>query len=207
MYQAPQTSTGQTGHGGSDELKRAKLELVATREQGDSAALQTVIARYPRHTAALVEFSAALTATGAYGDVVPTRETERIAAAARMAAFEAVFGATPAFASLKALRNARQLALKGVADRLGLGVDVLSALEAGRIRARSVPERVLGALGAILEATADQVGAILAAQVAPAPAYRRATRDGFADAQLDFADAVRSSPSMTSEQKASWLDA
>jgi transcriptional regulator with XRE-family HTH domain len=181
MFQTSQSSTGQAGHGGSDELKRAKMELVDTREQGDPAALQTVLARYPQHIAALTY----------------------------QAAFDAVFGApaaAPAFASLKALRNARQLSLKAVAERLGLGLDVLSALEAGRIRARSVPERLLAGLGAILDSTAEQVGAILGAQVAPAPAFRRATKDGFADAQLDFADAVKISPAMTSEQKSAWLD-
>lgn len=206
MFQAPHAGTGQAGHGKADELKRAKLELVAMREQGDPRALSTLLAHYPQHAAALIEFSAALTATSAYADVAPTPETERIAAAARVAAFDAVFGAAPAFASLKALRNARQLSLKAVAERLGLGVDVLSALESGRVRARSVPARFLSSLGAILDATADQVGAILGAQVAPVPAYRRATGDGY-EGQLDFADAVRLSHSMSSEQKAEWLEA
>jgi transcriptional regulator with XRE-family HTH domain len=210
MFGVSQSSGSQIGRSASDELKRAKMELLATREQGEPAALQALLAHYPQHTAALIEFSAALTATDAYAGVTPTPETERIAAQARNQAFAAVFGApaaAPAFASLKALRNARQLSLKAVAERLGLGLDVLSALEAGRIRARSVPERMLAGLGAILDATADQVNTILGAQVAPAPAFRRATKDGFADAQLDFADAIRMSPSMTSEQKSSWLDA
>ncbi len=206
MFQAPQTGTGQAGHGGSEELKRAKLELVALREQGEAHGLRAVLARYPQHAAALIEFSASLTATSGYADVVLTPETERLAAAARAAAVAAVFGAAPAFSSLKALRNARQISLKSVAERLGLGVDVLSALEAGKIRARSVPARFLGALGAILDATADQVGAILGAQVVAAPAFRRATGDGLSS-QLDFADAVRLSPSMSSEQKAQWLEA
>jgi transcriptional regulator with XRE-family HTH domain len=206
MFQTPHTRTGQAGHGGSEELKRAKLELVGLREQGDAHGLRALLERYPQHAAALIEFSAALTATDAYADVVPTPETTRIAAAARVAAFDAVFGAAPAFGSLKALRNARQLSLKAVADRLGLGLDVLSALESGRIRARSVPARFLGALGAILDATADQVGAILGAQVAPVPAYRRATGDGF-DGQLDFAEAVQLSSSMSSQQRAQWLEA
>jgi transcriptional regulator with XRE-family HTH domain len=189
------------------------MELVATRERGDPAALPTVLARFPQYAAALIEFSAALTATSAYSQVALTPESERIAAQARGHAFAAVFGpadAAPVFASLKALRMARQLTLKGVAGRLGLGMDVLSALEAGRIQARSVPTRFLDALGAVLDATADQVGAILGGQAALAPAYLRSrtgeTKDGAAAAQLDFADAIRMSPSMTDEQKATWLE-
>jgi transcriptional regulator with XRE-family HTH domain len=213
MFKAPQSSAGHAGNTGSDELKRAKMELVATRERSDPAALQTVLARYPQHAAALIEFSAALTATGAYAQVALTPQSERIAAQAHAQAFAAVFGsadAVPVLASLKALRMARQLTLKGVAGRLGLGVDVLSALEAGRIQARSVPARFLGALGAILDATADQVGAILGGQAALAPAYLRSktgeTKDGAAAAQLNFSDAIRMSPSMTDEQKAAWLE-
>jgi transcriptional regulator with XRE-family HTH domain len=219
MFQTPQSSTSQTGYAGSDELKRAKMELLTTRERGNPDALKATLARYPQHAAALVEFSAALTATGAYADVTPTPETERIATQARTTAFAAVFGApvaalTPAFASLKALRNVRALSLKAVAERLGLGVDVLSALEAGRIRARSVPNRLLAALGDMLDTTAEQIGALLGAQTALAPAYQRAktgeTKDGAISAQaaqLDFADVVQMSPSMTSEQKVAWLDA
>jgi len=121
MIGVSQTSGSQIGHSASDELKRAKMELLATRERGEPAALQTILAHYPQHAAALVEFSAALTATGAYAGVTPTPETERIAAQARSQAFAAVFGApaaAPAFGTLKALRNARQLSLKAVAERL-----------------------------------------------------------------------------------------
>lgn len=229
MFQAPRTPAG-AGHsrsgGPHDELKRAKMELIAVRERGDPSALQKVLARYPQHAAALADFSAALTATSAYADVTPTPEVERIAAQARDAAFAAVFGTSavapavaPAaslaasLATLKALRSAHQLTLRSVAGRLGLGVDVLHALEAGRIRAQSVPQRLLNALGAMLDTSAEQVAAILGGQAALNPLYLRAktgeTKDGAASAesaQLDFAQMIRLSTSMTGEQKAAWLE-
>jgi len=212
MFQTPQSS---------DDLKRAKIELAAARERGEAGALRAALARYPAHAGALVEFSAALAATGGYADVAPTPETARIAAAARERAFAAAFGAAPAmapeaaaapmaaFASLKALRQARKLSMKAVADRLGLGVDLLSLLEGGRIRAQSAPERLLRGLGELLDATAEQVGALLGAQPAMMPAYQRAktgeTKDGATADQLDFAEAVRMSTGMTGEQKVAWL--
>jgi transcriptional regulator with XRE-family HTH domain len=226
MNQAPRFSA-------HDELVRAKLELAAARERGEAGALQTVLAHYPRHTAALIEFSAALAATSAYASETPTRETQRVAALARAGAFEVVFGgvgapaAAPAVragaqvvgpaqavASLKALRQTRKVTLRSAAERLGLGVDVLSALEAGRIRVLSVPDRLLRALSDLLDATAEQIGALLEPQAAVTPALRRArtgetkaSEDAVSPTQLDFAEAVRLSPEMTGEQKASWLDA
>ena len=69
---------------------------------------------------------------------------------ARERAFASVFGVAapavakaPAFASLKALRQAHKISMPALAAKLGLGVDVVSALEAGRIRAASAPERAL----------------------------------------------------------------
>ena len=126
---------------------------------------------------------------------------------AREQAFAAVFGTAtpakaPAFASLKALRQARKISMPALAARLGLGVDVVSALEAGRIRAASAPERLLRSLGEMLDTTADQIMALLGAQPAISPALRRARGD-VADAEpLDFAEAVRLSPEMSDEDKA-----
>jgi transcriptional regulator with XRE-family HTH domain len=221
MFQSPHTSNTAKTSGNEDELKRAKFELVAARERGETGALQALIARYPQVAEALVEFSVALMATSGYADVAPTPESERVAVLAKAHAFAAVFGpvaAAPAAASpvaassLKALRQAHKLSLRAVADRLGLGVDVLSALEAGRIRVASLPGRLLDALGDALDATADQVGALLGGQGTLMPALQRSrsgeTKEGGASAQsaqVDFTDAVRGSAEMTPEQKDRWL--
>jgi transcriptional regulator with XRE-family HTH domain len=194
-----------------DELTRVKLELVAARERGEDA-LRPLLAQHPALAGDLIDFSAALAATSAYADVELTPETETIAMQARERAFAAVFGGvTPAkaaaFASLKALRQARKISMPAIAARLGIGVDVVSALEAGRIRAASAPERLLRSLGEMLDTTADQIAALLGAQPALSPALRRARGD-VADAEpLDFAEAVRLSPEMSEDAKANWLSA
>lgn len=196
-----------------DELTRAKLEMVAARERGEDA-LRPLLAQHPALAGDLIDFSAALAATSAYAEVELTPETEIVAMQARESAFAAVFGAatpaaakTPAFASLKALRQARKISMPALAAKLGLGVDVVSALEAGRIRAASAPERLLRSLGEMLDSTADQIAALLGAQPALSPALRRARGD-VADAEpLDFAEAVRLSPEMSDEDKAGWLKA
>ena len=194
-----------------DELTRAKLEMVAARDQGEDA-LRPLLAQHPALAGELVDFSAALAATSAYVDVELTPETEAVAMQARDRAFAAVFGVAtpavakaPAFASLKALRQARKVTMPALAARLGLGVDVVSALEAGRIRAATAPARLLRSLGETLDTTADQILALLGAQPAVSPLLRR-TRGGVADAEpLDFAEAVRLSPEMSEEAKANWL--
>ncbi len=198
-------------------MRRAQMELAAARERGEPDALEHVLAAYPKQAGALIDFSAALIATSGYADVVPDAGAREIAGQARNRAFAAVFGAQAAPAaqpvadaqsvvSLKALRQARKLSLKAVADRLGIGVDVLSALEAGRIRAQSVPERFTRALSGLLDAAAETVSSALAAP-GVAPAFQRAkgTRPD-EQPQLDFTDVVRRSPEMTAEQKAAWLE-
>lgn len=196
-----------------DDLTRAKLEMVAARERGEDA-LRPLLAQHPTLASELVDFSAALAATSAYANVELTPETEAVAMQARDRAFAAVFGAAtaamakaPAFASLKALRQARKISMPALAAKLGLGVDVVSALEAGRIRAASAPERLLRSLGEMLDSTADQIAALLGAQPALSPALRRARGDGANAEPLDFAEAVRLSPEMSDEDKAGWLKA
>jgi transcriptional regulator with XRE-family HTH domain len=196
---------------------RAKMELVAAREHGEQETLVGLLQRYPAHALALTEFSAALVATSSYEQEGLTPATERIAAQARARALAAVFPAAAAqpakaataIASLKALRQVRGLTAKAVAQRLGLGVDVLSGLEAGVIRVASVPERLVRSLGEALDATLDQVRLALQTQAAVAPALLRSTQgatvQGTQPHELDFAEAVRLSPGMTEEQKARWL--
>jgi DNA-binding transcriptional regulator YiaG len=196
-----------------DELTRAKLEMVAARARGEDV-LRPLLAQHPALAGELIDFSAALAATSAYSDVELTPETETSAVQARDRAFAVVFGAptpavtkAPAFVSLKALRQARKVSMPTLAARLGLGVDVVSALEAGRIRAASAPERLLRLLGEMLDTTADQIQGLLGAQPAVSPALRRARGDVAAVEPLDFAEAVRLSPEMSEGAKSDWLNA
>lgn len=197
-----------------DGLMRAKMELVAARERGESGALGTLLAAHPALSAELVEFDAALIATTSYEADVLTPAVDTLAERARARAFSAVFTAPqPASApaavaerSLTILRKARNLTQVGLAKRLGLGVDVVQGLERGIIRAATLPERLLRSLGDALGTTAEQVQAIVQMQAATLPALNRIKGGETSDQpELDFAQAVRLSPNMTPEQKAQWL--
>jgi len=203
------------------DLLRAKMALVAAREHGESGALQATLAQHPNAADELASFAMALIATESYDAEPIPADVRAVAAQARTQAFAAVFGepaVAPALApvamtqqagmlSLKALRQARGLSMKTVADRLGLGADVLSALEAGRIAVASVPARLTNTLSELLGATLDTLTGAMSLSVQPA--LRRSQVGAFkgdqAPAQLDFAEAVRQSPGMSDEQKAGWL--
>jgi transcriptional regulator with XRE-family HTH domain len=214
-----------------DPLMQVKMELVAASENGNKGALAAALASHPAHAEELTTFYAGLLATEGYADVPLTPAIAAVAERASARAFAAVFApvttaaatseqAAPVAAAaavhvatmptLKAVRQAQRKSLREVARGLGLGVDVLSALEAGRIRASSVPERLLQRLSAMLDTATEQLQGILAGP-ALAPALLRSRqgerKDGAAPEALSFADAVRLSAEMTDEEKATWLAA
>lgn len=206
---------GQNPNGG--ELMRLKLELVAAREQGERGALTRILTAHPQHVAELTQFAASLVATSSYEHEMPTPEMLALTERARERAFAAVFPAATvtapaggfgarATATLKALRKARGLSLGAAARHLGLGLDVLQNLEAGLIRATSVPDRLTRALGDLLETTAEQVRAALPAQPLLEPALQRTRAAAEAETPvLNFEEAIHLSPTMTAEQKERWL--
>lgn len=191
-----------------NKLTEMKLALVAAHERGDREALAHALREHPAHADALTEFELSLLATSSYTDEEANApDVLEVAQAARARAFAAVFGAqaSSVVRSLKALRAARGVSLSALAATLGLGLDVLSALEAGRIRVASVPRRLSEALGEALDSTAEQISAALALNTAPALRRGRPGASASANKQVDFADAVMVSQSMTSEQRARWL--
>lgn len=208
---------GQGGNGA--ELMRLKRELVAARERGEQGALGRVVAAHPAFVGELAEFAAAMAATSGYERETLTAETMALAERARVRAMESAFpaatispateglGARAAAVTLKSLRRARQITLVAAARRLSLGLDVLQNLEAGLIRAASVPDRLTRALGDLLQTSADQVRAAIETQGMMRPALQRDRTPGAGEPEmLDFTDAVRLSPSMSDEQRHAWLD-
>lgn len=208
-----------------DGLMQAKMELAAASEQGNKGVLATILAQHPEYTDDLTAFYAALLATQGYEDAPLTPAMGAIAEHASARAFASVFGlgaseqAAPVAAvsatvaqtaTLKALRQAQRKSLREVARGLGLGVDVLSALEAGRIRASTVPERLLQRMSALLDTAAGQLQILLAGP-AQAPAFLRSKqgerKDGDAHEEMSFEDAVRLSAEMSAEEKSAWLAA
>ena len=207
-----------------EPLMQVKMELAAACDKGQKGALAAALAQHPAHARELTEFYAALVATQGYEDAPLTPATEAIAARAVARAFTAVFGvatseqaapvaqvavATQA-PTLKALRQAQRKSLREVARGLGLGVDVLSALEAGRIRASTVPERLLQRLSALLDTATEQLQVMLAGP-AQAPALLRSRQGeraaGDAHEEMAFDEAVRLSAEMSDEEKLAWLAA
>lgn len=217
--QMPRGGDGARPH--DEALMTAKMALVAAHDRGDESPLAMALRTYPAHADALTEFDLALMATdGPEGDA-NAPDVVAVAETARSRAFAAVFGSATQAApvaqpvaqalSLKALRMARGQKLSSLAERLGLGVDVLSALESGRIRVASVPRRLRESLAELLSATADQIGAALMVDVAPAlrrgqsSAPATTSKQSAANQQLDFRDAVMLSKSMSEEQRVQWL--
>lgn len=198
------------------DLTGAKLALVAAHERGDRDALARALHTRPADADALTEFDLGLLATESYSEAEASApDVLEIAARARTRAFAAVFGALaspaaqPAVAalSLKALCKARNLGWSALAEAVGLGLDVMSALESGRIRLASIPRQLSEALGEALDATTEQVGAALALNAAPALRRGKPGAPTAANQPLDFAEAVMISQSMTPEQRAHWLAA
>jgi transcriptional regulator with XRE-family HTH domain len=218
-----------------DPLMQIKMELAAACDKGQKGALAAALAQYPAHARELTEFYTALLATQGYEDAPLTPATEALAERAAARAFASVFGAAPAqqdapvaqtvvaaasvasvasvatqAPTLKALRQAQRKSLREVARGLGLGVDVLSALEAGRIRASTVPERLLQRLSAMLNTAAEQLQVMLAGP-AQAPALLRSRQgeraENDAHEAMAFDDAVRLSAEMSAAEKSAWLAA
>lgn len=208
-------STARSGQ----ELMRAKMELVAARERGERDALARILASHQEHVGALTDFHAGLVATTGYENEPLIPAIEGIARRARERAFATVFVTSPAaglatvgqkvFGTLVEWRRSRKLGQVALAKQLGLGADVLSKLEHGKIRTASIPERLLRALGDALGATADTVRLTLENQAALAPALLRdrgESRSAEEEPTLDFSDAVRLSPNMSEDEKRTWAE-
>jgi transcriptional regulator with XRE-family HTH domain len=196
-------------------LMQAKMALVAARERKEPEAFTTILGMYPSYVPELTEFDAALFATDGYLLESPTAQTEKIAARALARAMMTVFPAQTTLpapgairgvvATLRDLRRSRGVSLPSLAEKLGLGADVLSSLEAGMVRVASVPDRLIRALGDALSTSLDQITELLEMQVGTEPALNR-SKGGTERLEKDFLDLVRASPNMSPDQKSLWLD-
>jgi transcriptional regulator with XRE-family HTH domain len=193
-----------------------KMELTAAYDRGEHGALTRVLKANPVYAAPLSEFAAALVATSGYESETPTPQIMALTQRATARAFASVFAdaavampasavAPRAVASLKALRRARGVSLAALARQLGLGVDVLADVEAGVVRAASIPERFVARLGELLKSSAEQLRQGLETQPVLRPAFGRDPSSTQQVLERDFAEAVRLSTSMSPEQKREWL--
>jgi transcriptional regulator with XRE-family HTH domain len=203
------------------ELMQAKMALVAAREQNEAEAFTSIVGAYPSYLPELTEFNAALIATSSYDLEIPTPQTESIAVRALSRAMLTVFPVQTtlpasyairgAVATLRELRKSRGISLAALAERLGLGVDVVSSLEAGMVKVASIPDRLIRALGDALSTSLDQITEVLDKQIATEAALKRMRTEGSGKGdreqlERDFGELVRASPNMSPDQKALWLD-
>jgi transcriptional regulator with XRE-family HTH domain len=198
-----------------NELMQAKMALVAARERKEPEAFATILGIYSSYAPELTEFDAALFATEGYLLESPTAQTEKIAARALARAMLTVFPAQTTLpapgairgvvANLRELRRSRGFTLPSLAEKLGLGVDVLSSLEGGMVKVASIPDRLIRALGDVLSTSLDQITDLLEMQVSTEPVFKRGT-GGTERLEKDFLDLVRASPNMSEDQKALWSD-
>ena len=199
------------------ELMQAKMVLVAARERKEPGAFVGILNSYPAYVPELAEFNAALVATSGYEQEIPTRETESIAVRALARAMATTFPAQadlPApgairgvvVSTLRELRKSHGFSQPVLAERLGLGVDVVSSLETGMVKVSSIPDRLIRALGDLLGTSLDQITSLLQMQVTGEPAWQRSSGGSGERLEKDFQELVRTSPNMSPEQKTLWLD-
>jgi DNA-binding transcriptional regulator YiaG len=210
---------------GSRELRQAKMELAAAHDAGESALLREVALRYPVQLETLADFVAGLYATDLdeqEQSLPVTPEIEAVTLRARKRALDVVFSAAPAAqpasATVSTLVQARKvcgLSLVELARRLALGADVVQKLEQGRIAASSMPQRLADRLAEALALPREQIWTLLraapGADLQPALLRRRSVgktsqQESQPAPSQTFADAVLRSPSMTTEQRALWLE-
>lgn len=213
----------------SREVRQMKMELTVAHERGESAVLRQMAQRHPAHVEMLADFVAALHATDLDEQEMAlpiTADIEAMTLRARQRALGAVFDVAPATQQASALlsplaqaRKVSGVAMVDLARRLSLGVDVVQMLEQGRIAVASMPQKLADRLAEALAMTSEQVWNLLSAAPGTAqPALRREQRpsrrtvskagrqEGTPAEPLTFADAVQHSPSMTADQRASWLE-
>ena len=207
----------------SREVRQMKMELTAAHERGESALLRQMAQRYPAQVEMLADFVAALHATDLDEQeaALPiTADIEALTLRARQRALGAVFDVAPAAQPASALvsplalaRKASGISLVDLARRLSLGTDVVQKLEQGRIAVASVPQKLADRLAEALSVSSEQVWNLLRAAPSAQPLFQRRRnvgkpkhREETPAEPLTFAEAVQHSPSMTAEQRASWLE-
>jgi transcriptional regulator with XRE-family HTH domain len=211
----------------SQKVRQMKMELVAAHERGESALLRQMAQRYPAQVEMLADFVAALHATDLDEQeaALPiTADIEAMTLRARQRALGAVFDVAPAAQTASALlsplakaRKASGISMVDLASRLSLGTDVVKKLEQGGIAVASVPQRLADRLAEALTITSEQVWNLLRAgpgtqaqpalmRVRPRKVGKAAQQEDTSAEPLTFAEAVQHSPSMTAEQRASWLE-
>lgn len=182
------------------------------REQAAPRPLQRWIAEYPRFEPDFVtwatELPLMLAAEYRADDPVEERRLAQVGRSV-VAEMRAQYGlAHPPMVSLTAAARQRNLRLKDVADRLGVGVPIVSKLEQRLLQFASLPEALILKLAETLDLAAETVREYLRQPptLASGAAYQYTGKAApQVQAQQDFAEAIRTCPGMTEAHKQVWL--
>lgn len=195
-------------------MERETLYMVwrQDREQAAPRPLKHWIAEYPSFTDDLLTWASELplmTTTLYRTDT--TAEEARLGKVGRsvVAEMRARYGmAHPALTSLTEAAQQRNLRLRDVAERVGIGVPILSKLEQRLLKAATLPETLIQKLAEALELGTEAVREYLRQPptLAAGAAYQYTGKAApSVTNQQDFAEAIRSCPGMSDADKQAWL--
>lgn len=169
----------------------------------DPSVLRRWIEVHPEHADALMAFAADRALVESGTDDLTEEET---AAARRRghAALESFFSKekSAAITSLTGMAEERGLNKQAFAQAVGMTISLIVLFEKRRVKAASVPRKVLERVASTVDTTAEAVRAYLERpQIAPSASYKAEERPE-EQPQQDFAEAVRGDTGLTEEQKA-----
>jgi hypothetical protein len=182
------------------------------REQATPRPLQRWIADYPEFTEDFVAWTTELPLLRAAEYRTPDPDDEaRLARVGRsvVAEMRAQYGmAHPPLVSLTDAARRRSLRLRDLAERLGIGMPIVSKLDQRLLQFATLPESLIRKLAETLELGTEAVRDYLRQPptLAASAAYQyTGTTAPQVSAQQDFAEAIRACPGMSEAQKQAWL--
>lgn len=199
---------------GDESMEREALymEWRQDREQAAPRSLQHWMAEYPRFADDLVQWATDLPLlTTTLYRIDTSAEEERLAKVGRtvVAEMRARYGMLPpTLTSLTEAARRRNLRLKDVAERIGVGVPIVSKLEQRLLSFASLPEALIRRLAETLELGVDSVQDYLRQPptLAVGAAYQYTGKAvPQVTAQQEFAEAIRTCPGMSEAAKQAWL--
>lgn len=194
------------------ERETLYMEWRQDREQRTPRPLQHWIAEYPSFADDLIGWAAELPVMqAALYRTADADEEARLARVGRsvVAEMRARYGMTqPTLTSLTEAAKQRNLRLKDVAERVGIGMPILSKLEQRLLTFATLPETLIQKIAEALELGAESVRDYLRQPptLAVGAAYQYTGKAApQVTAQQDFAEAIRACPGMSEESKQAWL--
>ena len=184
------------------ELDQITARYEEAHRAGQSPKIADYIERYPQFARELLEFALffhTFEGDQPEPDLAPASQPSPAA----QAALARIHEATPLTGIIKQGRLAGYMAPR-LAETVGLGLDILSKLDAHAINGASIPQTLIRRLADVLRVTPRAVATYL-----ERPPAAQAGAFFYADEaprqhQESFLDAVQSSPMLSAERKREW---